>query len=309
MDKVIKKKGRLYQIKKFLPFYLMGLPALVYIFINNIMPLYGLQIAFKDYRVVDGIAGSKWCGLDNFKFLFASGASWRITRNTVCYQFVWLILNTLLAVFFAIFLNEIRSRKAKKLYQSMVLLPYLISYVIVAYIVNVFLSDTGIFNTILGALGKAPVSWYMEKKYWPFILTFVNSWKSLGFTTIIYLSTIVGFGRDYYEAAELDGAGKWKQITRITIPMLKPTIIMMVTLGMGAIFRSDYSLFYQVTKNSGVLYDVTDTIDTYVFRALIGGSNLGMTSAAAFYQSIVCFCMVMIFNAIVRKMSKENAIF
>ena len=114
MDKVIKKKGRLYQIKKFLPFYLMGLPALVYIFINNILPLYGLQIAFKDYRVVDGIAGSKWCGLENFKFLFASGASWRITRNTVCYQFVWLILNTILAVFFAIFLNEIRSRKAKR---------------------------------------------------------------------------------------------------------------------------------------------------------------------------------------------------
>ena len=273
------------------------------------IPMVGLILAFKNFNYVGGIFGSPWCGLDNFKFLFASGASWRITRNTVCYQFVWLILNTILAVFFAIFLNEIRSRKAKKLYQSMVLLPYLISYVIVAYIVNVFLSDTGIFNTILGALGKAPVSWYMEKKYWPFILTFVNSWKSLGFTTIIYLSTIVGFGRDYYEAAELDGAGKWKQITRITIPMLKPTIIMMVTLGMGAIFRSDYSLFYQVTKNSGVLYDVTDTIDTYVFRALIGGSNLGMTSAAAFYQSIVCFCMVMIFNAIVRKMSKENAIF
>lgn len=309
MDKAIKKKGRLYQIKKFLPFYLMGLPALIYIFINNIMPLYGLQLAFKNYRVIDGITGSKWCGLDNFKFLFASGASWRITRNTVCYQFCWLILNTLLAVFFAIFLNEIRSRRAKKVYQSMVLLPYLISYVIVAYIVYVFLGDTGIMNSILGALGKEPVAWYMETKYWPFILTIVNSWKSIGFTTIIYLSTIVGFGKDYYEAAELDGAGKWKQITKITIPMLKPTIIMMVTLGMGSIFRSDYSLFYQVTKNSGALYEVTDTIDTYVFRALTGGSNLGMSSAAAFYQSIVCFCMVMIFNAVVRKISKEDAIF
>ena len=309
MDKVIKKKGRLYQIKKFLPFYLMGLPALVYIFINNIMPLYGLQIAFKDYRVVDGIAGSKWCGLDNFKFLFASGASWRITRNTVCYQFVWLILNTILAVFFAIFLNEIRSRKAKKLYQSMVLLPYLISYVIVAYIVNVFLSDTGIFNTILGALGKAPVSWYMEKKYWPFILTFVNSWKSLGFTTIIYLSTIVGFGRDYYEAAELDGAGKWKQITRITIPMLKPTIIMMVTLGMGSIFRSDYSLFYQVTKNSGVLYDVTDTIDTYVFRSLTKLKDYSVTTAAGLYQQVVGCALVLFVNFIVKRIDPDSAIF
>lgn len=308
MDTISKKTGQWKRFKKCIPFYLMGLPAMIYIFINNYMPLYGLQIAFKDYRVIDGIMGSKWCGWDNFKFLFASDA-WRITRNTVCYQFSWLILNTILAVFLAIFLNEIVSRKAKKFYQSMVLLPYLISYVIVAYIVYVFLGDTGIMNTLLGFFGKESVSWYMEQKYWPFILTIVNSWKSIGFTTIIYLSTIVGFGRDYYEAAELDGASKWKQITKITIPMLKPTIIMMVTLGMGMIFRSDYSLFYQVTKNSGVLYEVTDTIDTYVFRALTSGSNLGMSSAAAFYQSIVCFVMVIIFNAIVRKISKDDAMF
>lgn len=308
MNTKTKKRSGLKNIKKYLPFYLMGLPAIIYIIINNYMPLYGLQIAFKNYRVVDGISGSEWCGLDNFKYLFASDA-FRITRNTVLYQFSWLILNTILAVFLAIFLNEIVSKKAKKFYQSMVLLPYLISYVIVAYIVYVFLSDTGIFNTILTSLGADPVSWYMEKKYWPFILTFVNSWKSIGFTTIIYLSTIVGFGTDYYEAAELDGASKWKQITRITLPMLKPTIIMMVTLGMGSIFRSDYSLFYQVTKNSGALYPVTDTIDTYVFRALTSGNNMGMSSAAAFYQSIVCFCMVMLFNAIVRRISKEDAMF
>lgn len=304
-----KKRGKLFYIKKYLPFYIMGAPALIYIFINNIMPLYGIQVAFKDYRVIDGISGSKWSGLDNFKFLFASGVSWRITRNTVCYQFSWLILNTILAVFFAIFLNEVRSKQAKKFYQSLVLLPYLISYVIVSYIVNVFLHDSGLLNSFLAMLGRDPVSWYSDPKYWPFILTFVNSWKSIGFTTIIYLSTIVGFSKEYYEAAELDGASKWQQITKITIPLLKPTIIMMVTLGMGMIFRSDYSLFYQVTKNSGLLYEVTDTIDTYVFRALISGNSLGMTSAAAFYQSVVCFFMVMIFNAIVRKISKEDAMF
>ncbi len=308
MNAVSKKAGRWKKVKKSIPFYLMGLPAMIYIIINNYMPLYGLQIAFKDYRVIDGIAGSKWCGLQNFEFLFASDA-WRITRNTVCYQFTWLILNTFLAVFLAIFLNEIVGRRAKKFYQSMVLLPYLISYVIVAYIVYVFLSDTGIMNTILGAFGADPVSWYTESKYWPFILTIVNSWKSIGFNTIIYLSTIVGFGTDYYEAAQLDGASKWQQITKITIPLLKPTVIMLVTLGMGTIFRSDYSLFYQVPRNSGLLYEVTDTIDTYVFRSLIGGNNMGMSSAAAFYQSIVCFVMVMLFNAIVRKISKEDAIF
>lgn len=301
------KEGWRKKLKKSIPFYLMGLPALIYIFINNYMPLYGLQIAFKDYRVIDGINGSAWCGLQNFEFLFASDA-WRITRNTVAYQFTWLILNTALSVFLAIFLNEIIGRRAKKFYQSMVLLSYLISYVIVAYIVYVFLSDTGIFNTILSTLGLDKISWYTEPKYWPFILTFVNSWKSLGFNTIVYLSTIVGFGKDYYEAAELDGAGKWQQVTKLTIPMLKPTIIMMVTLGMGGIFRSDYSLFYQVSRNSGVLYPVTDTIDTYVFRALTSGNNMGMSSAASFYQSVVCFAMMMIFNALVRKFSKENAI-
>lgn len=294
--------------KKFLPFYLMGLPALVYIFINNYMPLYGLQVAFKNYRVIDGITGSAWCGWDNFRFLFANDA-WKITRNTVAYQFSWLILNTAVAVFFAIFLNEIVSQRAKKLYQSVILLPYLLSYVIVAYIVYAFLSDTGIFNTIIVQLGGGKVSWYMEPKYWPFILTFVNTWKSIGFNVIIYLSTLVGFGREYYEAAELDGASKWQQIVKITLPMLKPTIIMMVTLGMGSIFRSDYSLFYQVPRNSGVLYDVTDTIDTYVFRSLMTNSDMGMSSAASLYQSVVCFVMVITFNAIVKKISKEDALF
>ncbi len=305
----VSKKGKGWKkFKHFLPIYLMGLPALIYIFINNYMPLYGIQIAFKDYRVIDGITGSKWVGLDNFKFLFASDA-WRITRNTVLYSFSWMILNTILAVFFAIFLNEIISNKAKKFYQSMILLPYLISYVVIAYIVYVFLSDTGILNTLLSAIGLEPVSWYMEGKYWPFILTLVNSWKNIGFNTIVYLSTIIGFGKEYYEAAELDGAGKWKQITRLTLPMLKPTIIMMLTMNMGSIFRSDYSLFYQVPRNSGMLYEYTDTIDTYVFRAITSNSNMGMSSAAAFYQSIVSFILVLVFNGIVRKVSKEDALF
>lgn len=308
MNTTQKKSKRWKTFKSFLPLYLLGLPGMAYIIINNYMPLYGLQIAFKNYRAIDGITGSEWIGFANFKYLFAADA-WRITRNTVLYSFSWMILNTILAIFFAIFLNEIVSKKAKKLYQSFVLLPYLISYVIVAYIVYVFLSDTGILNTILTTLGLKSISWYTEPKYWPFILTFINSWKGLGFNTIVYLSTIVGFGKELYEAAELDGASKWKQITKLTIPMLKPTVIMMLTLGMGSIFRSDYSLFYQVSKNSGLLYPATDTIDTYVFRAIIQNADMGMSSAASFYQSVVCFCMVMIFNAIVRKISKEDALF
>ncbi len=296
------------RFKSCIPFYIMGLPALVYIFINNYMPLYGIQLAFKKFRAVDGIRGSKWVGFDNFKYLFASDA-WRITRNTLLYSFSWLILSTIVAVFFAIFLNEIIGKRAKQLYQSMILLPYLMSYVVVSYIVYVFLHDSGINNTIITALGGQKVNWYLDKKYWPLILTIVHIWKSVGFNTIIYLSTIVGFGSEVYESAALDGASKWKQITKITIPMLKPTIILMLTLGMGTIFRSDFSLFYQVTRNQGLLYPVTDTIDTYVFRAITSTGDMGMSSAAAFFQSVVCFGMVMLFNSIVRRISREDAVF
>ena len=303
------KKNGWKTFKKNIPFYLMGLPALIYIFINNYMPLYGIQIAFKNYRAVDGIIGSAFVGFKNFEYLFSSDA-FRITRNTVLYSFSFLILDNLVAVFVAIFLNEIINTKAKKLYQSLILLPYLMSYVVVAYIAYVFLSDNGLLNTIRNAFGaSSKISWYITPKYWPVILTVVHLWKGIGFNTIIYLSTLVGFGKEYYEAAELDGANHWKQITRITLPLLRPTIITLLTLGMGTIFRSDFGLFYQVTRNQGLLYPVTDTIDTYVFRAITQTSDLGMSSAAALYQSVVCFTMVMFFNAVVRRISREDALF
>ena len=304
----VKKKTLRKRLRKALPFYIMGLPALIYIFINNYMPLYGIQLAFRNYRAADGISGSPWVGLANFEYLFKKDA-WIITRNTIGYNAAWIFIGMVFSVALAIFLSEITNRHAKKIYQSMVLLPYLMSYVVVSYIVFVFLSDSGVMNTIITALGGEKVSWYMEKTWWPLILTIVHLWKSLGFGTIIYLSTILGFDREMYEAAELDGAGKWKQITKITLPLLKPVIIMMVTLNMGGIFRSDYSLFYQVPRNQGLLYDVTDTIDTYVFRALTQTGDMGMSSAAAFYQSIVCFVMLIAFNALVRKISKEDALF
>lgn len=304
----IKKATLRKRLRKALPFYIMGLPALIYIFINNYMPLYGIQLAFRNYRAVDGISGSPWVGLANFEYLFQKDA-WIITRNTIGYNVAWIFIGMVFSVALAIFLSEITGKRAKKLYQSMVLLPYLMSYVVVSYIVFVFLSDSGVLNTLISSLGGEPVSWYMEKKWWPLILTIVHLWKSLGFGTIIYLSTILGFDREMYEAAELDGAGQWKQITNITLPLLKPIIIMMVTLNMGGIFRSDYSLFYQVPRNQGLLYDVTDTIDTYVFRALTQTGDMGMSSAAAFYQSIVCFVMLISFNALVRKISKEDALF
>lgn len=303
-----KQKMTWKKFKRFIPFYLLGLPALIYIFINNYMPLYGIQLAFKHYRAMDGIAGSEWVGLDNFRYLFKNDA-WILTRNTLLYNFFWMFLELVITVALAIFLNEVVSSFCKKLYQSMILLPYLMSYVVVAYIAFVFLGDSGLLNAMVMKTGGHPINWYFEPKYWPFILTVVRMWKSIGFGTIIYLSTLVGFGRNYYEAAELDGATKWQQIRFITLPLLKPTMIMMITLGMGAIFRSDFALFYQVPRNQGMLYNVTDTIDTYVFRAITQTGDMGMSSAAAFYQSIVCFITLIVFNSIVRKINRENALF
>ena len=306
-----KKKGLTkMNLRRWVPIYILGLPAIIYLFINNYMPLYGLTIAFKDYKYNLGISGSEWCGFKNFEYLFATKDAWTITRNTLLYNFVFIILNMVLGVTVAIFLNEIRKKSTKKVYQTLILLPYLMSMVVVSYLAYAFLGDqTGIINSMLKTIGLKPIRFYATKAYWPFILTFVNEWRVIGYSSIIYLATLVGLGSDCYEAAMVDGATKWQQIRYITLPQLKPTVIMMTTLAMGTIFRSDFGLFYQIPRNQGMLYPVTDTIDTYVFRALLQNSNIGLSSAAAFYQSVVCFITIIVFNAIVNKISKEDALF
>lgn len=298
------------QWKKWLPIFVMGLPGFLYLFINNYMPLYGLAIAFKKYNYSKGIAGSDWAGLSNFEYLFKTQDAWVITRNTIAYNLVFIVLNMICCIALAIFLNEVRKKTTKKFYQTVILLPYLMSMVVVSYLAYAFLGDrTGLLNSLLNALGMESIKFYSTKAYWPFIITFVYMWRNIGYGTIIYLSTLVGFGDTYYEAAELDGATKWQQIKHITLPLLKPTVIMLTTLSMGNIFRSDFGLFYQVPRNQGLLYAATDTIDTYVFRALMQSGNIGLSSAAAFYQSIVCFITIVIFNMIIRKISKEDALF
>jgi len=302
-----KKKKKL---KKWLPFYVMALPCVIYMFINNYMPMVGLQIAFKDYKVSDGVWGSKFIGLKNFEFLFKSNEAWIITRNTIGYNLFWIFLNTVLGLAVAIFLNEVRKKGTKKIYQTLILLPYLISMVVVSYLVYAFLSEqTGLINHVLEGMGMKSIAWYQEAKYWPVILTIVYEWKSIGFNTIIFLASLVGIDKELFEAAAIDGASKWKQIKKITVPMMMPTIIMVVTMGMGNIFRSDFGLFYQVPKNQGLLNATTNTIDTFVFRALMQTGDIGMSSAAAFYQSVVCLITILVFNGIVRRLNKESAMF
>lgn len=299
--------------KKFahwLPFYLMGIPGMAYLLINNYLPMFGLQIAFKKFNYVDGIWGSEWCGLANFEYLFKSNVAWRITRNTVLYSLAFILIGMVLNVTVAILTNEIISKKTKKFFQTLVLLPHLMSMVVVAYLVFAYLSPTtGLINSVIKSLGGDAINWYQESKYWPFILIFVNQWKGVGFGMIMYLSTILGISEEYYEAATIDGATRWQQIRKITLPLLKPTIITLLILNCGSIFRSDFGLFFQVPQNQGALYEVTDTIDTFVYRGLMLQPNMPMSSAAGFLQSVVGFIMVVSVNAIVRKVDKSNAIF
>ena len=304
-DRKLKKR-----LIRYIPLYIMALPGLLYLFINNYMPLPGLVLAFKKYNAKKGIFGSKNVGFKNFKYLFATKDAFVITRNTILYNVVFIIVNTVLAVFVAILLAEMTS-KLKKTYQIIILLPFMISMVIVSYLVFGFLSNDNGFlnNTILKALGKEPVQWYMQKQYWPSILVFVNAWKVIGYNCIIYLSTILGIDRSIYESASIDGAGKWTQIAKITIPLLKPTIIMMTLLAVGRIFYSDFGLFYQVPQNQGALFSVTNTIDTYVYRGLLELGDMSMASAAGLYQSVVGFICILAANLIVRKLDSESALF
>lgn len=297
--------------KRYLPIYGLALPGLIYLFCNNYLPMFGIVIAFKKLNFSKGIWASEWCGLDNFKFLFQSSTAWTIIRNTILYNVGFIILGTISAVLFAIFLNEIRKKFASKTYQTLILLPYLISWVIVSYLVFAFLgADTGLINnSILKPLGLATINWYNETKYWPVIILFVYIWKSAGYSMIIYYSSIVGISQDYFEAARIDGATKWQQIKSITLPLLKPTVITMFILSVGRIFNSDFGLFYQVPKNSGVLYPVTQTIDVYVYNALMKNSDYGMSSAASVFQSVVGFALVLVANYIIRKSNKESALF
>ena len=298
-------------VKHYWPMYLMFVPGFVYLFINCYIPMFGIQIAFRRYNARDGIYGSPFCGLDNFKFLFQTNDAWIMTRNTLLYNLVFIILGNVLAIAIAIMLNEITGKKKKQFYQTIILIPYLISMIIVSYLAFAFLSSSNGFfnNSILKGLGLPAVDWYNTPKYWPFILVFINLWKSLGYSMILYYATICGIDYTLYEAAEIDGASRWQKITHVTLPSLKSTIIILVLMSLSGIFRSDFGLFYQVTQNSGPLIKVTQTIDTYVYRGLMQTNNIGMSSAAGVYQSVVGFILVMAANGIVRKVDKDSALF
>ena len=301
-----RKRSRWFYFKKNLPLTMMALPGIILMILFKYLPLSGIVLAFKQYNIRDGIFGSAWNGFKNFEYLSRTKHAWIITRNTLGYNLLFIVLDLVLAVTMAIILNELHQKRAAKVYQTIFMAPYFLSWVVVSFIAYSLLSvDNGFINRAFGL----NVTWYSEPSAWPFILVIFQIWKTLGYSTVMYLGTIVGISNDYYEAALMDGATKWQQIRYITLPSLKSMMIVLTILAIGKIFYADFGLFYQLPRNSGPLFPVTNVIDTYVYRALKENGNIGMSAAASLYQSLVGFILVLVSNFIVRKIDKDSALF
>lgn len=288
----------------------MALPPALFIFVFSYLPMLGLIIAFKDFKVSKGILGSAWCGLKSFKFFFQSTDAWIVLRNTIGMNLLFIALTLVVSVAIALMLNELRSRRTVKTIQTIMFFPYFLSWVVVSYMLYAFLNHNyGIINTALAALGLPSVAWYSESKYWPWILTFMYIWKNAGYNAIIYYASIMGIDESYYEAAAIDGATR-RQITwRITLPLLKKIIICMTLLQIGRVMYSDFGLFYQLPRDMGALFSTTQVLDTYIFRMLRVTGNVGVSAAVGCFQAIVGFILIMAANGVVRRIDKESAMF
>lgn len=295
---------------------ILGLPTVVWYALFCYLPMFGLIIAFKNYRLIPGkgfmysLFHSEWAGFSNFNFFIKSNTFIIILRNTLLYNIVFIILNIAIPVLLAILINQLYSRMKSKVYQTLIFFPYFMSWVVASYFVYAFLNpDKGLFNILINSAGGQPVKWYMEPKYWPFILIFMQLWKTVGYNMVVYLASITGFDQSLYEAAMLDGATKFQQAKYITVPLLKPIIVMMFILNVGHIFYSDFGLFWQVTKGiPHSLYNVSSTFDTYIYAALQSNSPIGKTAAAGFFQAVCCCVTVLLANWIVKKIDPDNAI-
>ena len=299
------------RMRQFMPLYLMLLPGAIYLIINNYMPMVGLLLAFKKVNYTLGFVDSPWVGLANFAFVTKTQDAFLIFRNTILYNIAFIILGNLLAITVAIALETAASKWFRKTSQIVILIPYLLSTIIISYIVVGFLSHSNGFinKSIIEPMGGKGITWYTKPQYWPVILTIVYLWMSFGYSSILYYSTLIGIDKSLYEAAVMDGAGTWKQIIHVTLPCLKTTIITLVLLAVGRICYSDFGLFYQVPNRSGMLLSTTQTIDTYVYRSLLEMNDIGRSSAAGFLQSILGFICVFTANMVVSKIDNESALF
>lgn len=288
----------------------LALPFFLYKLIFHYVPITGVILAFKDYKFPKGVFGSDWCGLKNFEFFFASPDAWRTARNTIGYNISFIILGTLSALVVAILLYEVTSRAVVKYAQTTMLLPHFMSWVIVAFIAYGFLSyKSGVVNNLLVSLGGERVNWYINKPAWIFIIPFFNTWKHVGMSSLIYYASLMGVDASYFEAARVEGAGRFQIALKITLPFLYPLITMLTILAVGRIFDADFGLFYQLPKDSTMLYETTDVIETYIFRALKGQANFAMATAVGLYKSLIGLVLVVTTNQVVKRFSPENTLF
>jgi len=286
---------------------IMTLPVMVLMIMFSYIPMSGVILAFKKYNYTLGMWKSPWVGLDNFKFLIASKSTFlNMTGNTLMYYLIFTLVGTFLNIALAIAIDQMVFKKLGKSLQSIMIIPVFISYAAVQFIVFAYLnSNTGLINKLLGISTR----WYTESQYWPLILTIVKMWSSVGYGSVLYMSVLAGIDQQQYEAAQIDGANKWQQIKSITIPSLIPMVTIMLLLSVGGIMKSDTGLFYQVTRNSGVLYDTTQVIDSYVLNSIFQNSNFGFTAATTLFQSVVGTILILVSNFVVRKLEPDNALF
>ncbi|MBB3130168.1 putative aldouronate transport system permease protein [Paenibacillus rhizosphaerae] len=290
--------------------FLMILPALLFFIVFSYIPMVGVYYAFTNFSFDGGLFGSEFVGLANFKFLFESGALYNLTKNTVLYNLAFIFIGNILQLVCAVFLSELAGKWFKKTTQSIMFLPFFISFVLVgAFVYNLFNFENGVINSLLRQLGMQPYDFYLHTAPWKYIIVFFNVWKGLGYGTVIYLAAIMGISDEYHEAAKIDGANIFKRIRYITIPLLRPTFVLLILLSLGGILKGQFDLFWQIVGNNGMLYDATDIIDTYVYRSLAINFDIGMGTAAGLFQSFFGFVLVVTVNWIVRKVQKDYALF
>ena len=305
----MKRKGFWGQVRKNRTLLCMLLPALLYVVIFSYIPMFGITIAFKDYNYNGGILGSPWCGFKNFEYLKISGKLWALTRNTLLYNLAFIVFGIIFEVGFAVMLSEITKKTFKKVTQAFMFLPYFISWVVVSNIMLNIFGQNGVLSNVLAHFGIEDFSIYQQIRQWPVIMVAIRIWKQTGYGTVVYLAAIAGLSQEMFEAASIDGASIWQKIRYITIPGLKPTIFIMFLLSVGNIFRGDFGMFYQLVGNNQLLLETSDVIDTFVYRSLITSPNIGMSAAAGFYQSVLCFVTIVSVNWLVKKVDPDYTLF
>lgn len=313
----LRASGRFSKAKKTLMLLTMVAPGAIWLLLMRYLPMGGIILAFKNYKIypkdptfLNNLIHSKWVGLDNFKFLFTTGDSWVMIRNTLAYNIVFIILGVIIPVAFAVMMSELSKKFVAKTYQTLMFFPYFLSWVVVSYFLNAFIdAQYGLIPMAQRAAGETAVSWYTTPGPWPYIILFANLWKNVGYSTVLYLAAITGIDQTQYEAAAIDGASKWQQILHVTLPNLRTMIAILFILNVGKIFNADFGLFWNVPMQNGALFSVTQVIDTYIYRVLMNTGNIGQSTAAGLLQNIVGFICIIGANAVVKKIDSDSTLF